>query len=107
MLTFYVPKPEEMWFKQKMLADEATMSYNRAWGGTIPFPEDKWSGWYDRWIARPEGKRFYRYLKDENGQFVGEAAYHWDEDVPGFMADVLIYAPFRGKGHGSAAAWTS
>lgn len=44
MLTLYEPKYEDLWFRQMMLADEDTMSYNHAWGGTIPWPEDKWSG---------------------------------------------------------------
>lgn len=43
MLTLYEPKYEDLWFRQMMLADEDTMSYNHAWGGTIPWPEDKWS----------------------------------------------------------------
>ena len=51
MLTLYEPKYEDLWFRQMMLADEDTMSYNHAWGGTIPFGEDKWRGWYDCWIA--------------------------------------------------------
>ena len=70
MLTLYEPKYEDLWFRQMMLADEDTMSYNHAWGGTIPFGEDKWRGWYDCWIADPDGKRYYRYLKNEDGQFV-------------------------------------
>ena len=78
MLTLYEPKYEDLWFRQMMLADEDTMSYNHAWGGTIPFGEDKWRGWYDCWIADPDGKRYYRYLKNEDGQFVGEIAYHYD-----------------------------
>lgn len=47
MLTLYEPKYEDLWFRQMMLADEDTMSYNHAWGGTIPFGEDKWRSWYD------------------------------------------------------------
>ncbi len=41
MLALYEPKYEGLWFRQMMLADEDTMSYHRAWGGTIPWPEDK------------------------------------------------------------------
>ena len=40
-----------------MLADEDTMSYNHAWGGTIPWPEDQWKDWYDHWIVDHNGKR--------------------------------------------------
>ena len=42
MLTLYEPRYEDLWFRQMMLADEETMAYNRAWGGTIPWPEEKW-----------------------------------------------------------------
>ena len=38
MITCYIPKIEDLWFKETMLADPDTMSYNRAWGGTISFP---------------------------------------------------------------------
>ena len=38
MVTACKPKPEDLWFRQKLLADEETMSYNLAWGGTISFP---------------------------------------------------------------------
>ena len=36
MLALYEPKYEDLWFRQIMLADEDTMAYHRAWGGTIP-----------------------------------------------------------------------
>ena len=38
MLKIHVPEYKELRFRQEMMADEDTMSYNRAWGGTIPFP---------------------------------------------------------------------
>lgn len=37
---FYKPKLEDLWFREAMMADPDTMSYNSAWGGTIPFPLD-------------------------------------------------------------------
>ena len=101
MLTLHEPTQSELWFRQAMLEDEATMSYNRAWGGAVGFPEADWADWYEYWIARPEGKRFYRYLSDE-GCFVGEVAYHFDKELEGFVADVIVFAPERGKGYGSA-----
>ena len=94
MLTLYEPKYEDLWFRQMMLADEDTMSYNHAWGGTIPWPEDKWSGWYDYWIACHDDKRYYRYLKNEDGQFVGEIAYHYDAETQHeITAFILCYPP--------------
>ena len=96
------PKLEEMDFRQRLLADEATMSYNHAWGGTIDWPRHKWEDWYDYWVIHHEGKRFYRYLLDEGlGEYVGETAYHFDEERKIHVADIIILAEYRGKGYGN------
>ena len=58
MIRCYQPKPDELWFRKSLLADPDTMSYNDAWGGTIPFPEEEWDAWYQYWIGEPEGRRF-------------------------------------------------
>ena len=100
-LTLHTPTLEDLWFRQQMLEDPKTMAYNHAWGGTIPWPREKWREWYEYWIVNPEGKRFYRYLKEEDtGDFVGEIAYHWDSEDEIHMADVIVFAPCRGKGYG-------
>lgn len=78
------------------------MSYNHAYGGTIDFPQEKWAGWYQRWLGAPEGKRFYRYILAD-GEFVGEAAYYYDEDRDCTIADVIVLSAHRGKGYGKAA----
>ena len=101
MLELYIPAPEELAFREQLMNDEETMSYNHAWGGTIPFPEEQWKDWYDFWIARPEGKRFYRYLKESGtDQPAGEIAWHYDEERKIHIANVIIYAPLRHKGYG-------
>lgn len=99
MLVLYQPLMKDLWFKEQMMGDEHTMSFNHAWGGTIPFPEERWADWYDRWITNHHHKRFYRYLT-EDGAFVGEAAYRFDEELQLYMADVIVYAPYRGMGYG-------
>ena len=103
MITLYKPEYEDLRFRQTMLADAETMSYNHAWGGTVEFPETDWAEWYDRWIVRTEGRRFYRYLKNESGEFVGEAAYHYDPELGCHVADVIVYAKYRGRGYGGQA----
>ncbi|MBQ8087638.1 MAG: GNAT family N-acetyltransferase [Clostridia bacterium] len=103
MLTIYEPKYEDLWFRQMMMNDEETMSYNHAWGGTIPWPEEAWKDWYDDWMINHEGKRYYRYLINQEGQFVGEIAYHRDADTQHEIADVIIYSQFRRRGYGSEA----
>ena len=83
------------------MVDEETMSYNHHWGGTIPFPEENWGDWYECWVVNPKGKRFYRYLWGESdGNFVGEIAYHYDEEENKYIADIIVYAKYRGKGLG-------
>ena len=103
MLTLHEPQYEDLWFRKMMLADEETMSYNHARGGTIPWPEEKWSGWYDHWITCHEGKRYYRYLKNKDGQYVGEIAYYYDAEMQHEIASVIIYSKFRKNGYGSEA----
>lgn len=101
MIGLYLPKYEDLWFRQMFMADDETMSYNYKWGGTIPFPEGEWKEWYNHWIVNPEGKRFYRYLVDEiNNEFIGEVAYHYDEVRNVTIADIIIDAKYRGKGFG-------
>ena len=103
MIRVYKPEYRDLWFRQAMLADEETMSYNHAWGGTISFPEERWKEWYALWVGEPEGDRLYRYVTDEAGTFVGEIAYHMDEELGGCTANVIIFAGYRGSGFGGQA----
>lgn len=103
MITIYMPALQDLWFRQQFMADEATMSYNTAWGGTIPFPETEWERWYESWLIHHENKRFYRYLKNsETNTFVGEIAYHYDEERFIWLADVIVASEYRGKGYGTS-----
>lgn len=95
------PAYGELAFRQSLLADGPTMAYNHAYGGTIAFPEEKWADWYRRWVEEPD-RRFYRCLRvEEAGTFVGEAAYHWDEEVGEYLCDVVVAAQVRGRGYGT------
>lgn len=102
MIKIYKPQIDELWFRQMLLADKETMSYNDAWGGTIPFPKDNWENWYEIWLTAPEFQRYYRYLYDDNNKkFVGEIAYHYDEQRKIHICDVIILAKYRKQGFGS------
>ena len=99
---FYKPHLEDLWFRQAMMADPETMSYNNSWGGTIPFPRENWEEWYDYWVINPKD-RFYRYITTgESRSFVGEAAYHYDNDLNIYLADIIISARSRRHGYGKA-----
>ncbi len=102
-IELYTPSYEDLWFRQRLLADAATMSYNHAWGGTIDFPESRWKDWFNYWMEAPAGKRFYRYLRDIAANcFVGEIAYHYDGERSLFIADIIVAAEHRSKGYGTA-----
>ena len=100
-LSLYLPELEELDFRRKLLADPETMEYNHAWGGTIDFPESEWNAWYSHWV-RGRKDCFYRYLKIDDGVFVGEVAYHYDPKWGGYMADVIVHSAYRGQGYGKA-----
>ena len=97
------PELEELSFKQEMLADEATMSFNAVNGGTLDFPKERWKGWYNRWIASNDPHYFYRYLFSEKLKaYVGEIAYHYEKETDRVICDVIIHAKYRGQGFGKA-----
>lgn len=103
MIQLYTPTFDDLWFRQKFLSDAETMSYNNAYGGAIDFSKDKWENWFDFWIKNSEEKRFYRYLiETETKKFVGETAYHYNEQQCIFIADIIVSAEHRGKGYGNA-----
>ena len=66
MIEAYRPAPEDMWFRQSLLADEETMAYNAAWGGTIAFPREAWAKWYARWLV---SEAVVKVLEDCDPQF--------------------------------------
>ena len=102
MLELYKPALEDLWLREEFMSDPDTMSYNHAQGGTIPFPKEKWEGWYQKWVVQHENKRYYRYLLNtQNNQWVGEIAYYLDDLRNIYMADIIICARYRGAGCGT------
>lgn len=108
-LELHVPELSELDFRQRMLSDPETMSYNAGYmlespgyhndTGCIDFPRENWGGWYARWVGA-EPTRFYAYLKDtESGEFLGEVSLH-ETDGPGvYEMGIVLHSPQRGKGY--------
>lgn len=102
MIIIYKPELKDLWFREKLMGDVNTMSYNRAWGGTIPFPKEKWERWYLTWLCDSEFNHFYRYLYDtDSNNYVGEIAYHYDVKNQSHICNVIILAEYRNKGFGT------
>ena len=104
MIEFYKPSLQELWFREELLNDEATMAYNHHWGGTIPFPREIWARWYKRWFNVDETVRYYRYILDTDiNKFVGEVSYHYEEQRAIYLMDVIVKAEYRFQGIGTTA----
>lgn len=108
-LTLYVPKLEDLWFHQKMLADPDTMSYNTNWDvtysgyhrdtGCIDFPESEWADWYHSMIGQ-EPQRFYAYIQRcSDGVWLGDVCFHYTPAQDWWDMGIVLYAPYRGQGY--------
>ena len=98
MLTLRPADRSLMPFRRVMLEDPETMAYNAPWfppDGTLPFPEEKWDDWLERWTSK-EPERFCGYLFDGDTP-VGEVCWHGTGEEIG----VVIKAEFRRSGYGA------
>ncbi|ONI47102.1 GNAT family N-acetyltransferase [Candidatus Epulonipiscium fishelsonii] len=104
MLKVYKPTLEDLWFREKLMSDKDTMSYNNAYGGTIPFPKVDWEKWYQAWVNGSKVNTFYRYLQDDkSNNYIGEIAYHFDKRREIYICSVIILSQYRNQGFGSEA----
>lgn len=112
-LELYIPKLEDLWFRQKMLSDPETMSYNANWDvnytgyhrdtGCIDFPESEWAECY-AYLTGNEPKQFYAYIKrSSDGVWIGDVNFHYTPEQDWWDMGIVIYAPFRGKGYAAPA----
>ena len=101
MLKAITPKLEELSFRQALLADEETMQYNHQYGGTIEFPEEKWSDWYQRWVDQESGERYFAFLfSEEKNAYIGEIAFYYDESEQAYITNIIVHSKYRGCGYG-------
>lgn len=109
-LALHVPSLAEMWYRQKLMSDPETMSYNRGYDlsfegyhrdtGCIDFPESEWERAHRRLTERaPE--QWYAYLvRKEDGEFVGEVNVHRSTDGGWYDMGIVVEACRRGQGYG-------
>lgn len=106
-IRLHIPTFEELWYRQKLLRDADTMSYNKGYDldtenycketGCIDFPKADWAGWY-RYFIGQEPNRYYAYIV-ENGVFIGEVNIHKNEAMHWYDMGIVIEAKYRGKGY--------
>ncbi len=110
-ITLHVPTIEELRYRERLLSDKATMSYNKGYKldfpeynnetGCIAFTKDKWEQWFDWWVkGYPE--RFYAYIRNENLDFVGEVSLCKDGENT-YAMGIVLENKHRGKNYSEKA----
>ena len=105
-VNLYVPEVKDLWFRQMVMSDPQSMSYNAGYDvsyagyhydtGCIDFPEEKWETWHKEKIA--SGAIFYAYIQDsETKDFVGYVNYRREGDK--CMMGIVIHSQHQGKGY--------
>ena len=100
-MKFYKPEIKDLWYRQSLVENEETMSFNDINGGIFPFSESKWDMWYKKWILDP--KYYYRYIQNENDDYVGEVSYVLTDEEDTCLVCIIIEANQRNKGYGTKA----
>lgn len=112
-LLLHIPALHELDYRQRIMADPETMSYNKGYDisfngyhkdtGCIDFPESEWQEWYDYYIGQ-EPERFYAYiLRREDSSFIGEVNLHRSSDSDSYEMGILLEACHRGRGYSKEA----
>ncbi len=111
-IRLHVPTYEELLYREMLLADPQTMSYNRGYDidsrnydkstGAIRFPRSEWKDWYEYFVGQ-KTERYYAYIECD-GEFVGEVNLHKSKPERNvFDMGIVVEAKHRGKGIAKAA----
>ena len=106
-ISLHIPAFEELWYRQKLLSDADTMSYNKGYDlnfdgycketGCIAFPKEDWKNWYNYFIGRKHDS-YYAYIVVD-GEYVGEVNVHKNKKMKWYDMGIVIEAKHRGKGY--------
>lgn len=108
-LYLHIPSFEELDYRQKILAQPDTMSYNRGYElgfdsydnetGCIDFRKEYWKDWYSLWVSN-EQERYYAYLTQiKDDDFIGEVCLHYDKNSNSHCIGIVLEAKYRGNGY--------
>lgn len=113
----HTPKISELWYRQKLLSDPDTMSFNRNSIlsnviynykiGCIDFPKENWKNWFDYWVNRMP-IRYYAYVaRSSDDEFVGEVYLYKNENIDPYEDQyemgIIIENKYRCNGYGKQA----
>jgi RimJ/RimL family protein N-acetyltransferase len=102
--SIYLKRPtvEELHYTEMLLACKDTMAFNNKWGGTVPFPKEKWASFHERYCtSKPDKEYFHIYNLDHI--FVGEVSTRFDTTYDSFVLNIKILHRYRGNHHAKDA----
>lgn len=108
-LFLHVPALEELWYRERLMSDPDTMSYNKGYDlpfegydretGCIAFPRETWADWYAYFVGR-EPLRYYAYIaRERDGAFLGEVNLHKSAGHAWHDMGIVLEARYRGQGY--------
>jgi len=106
-IKLYVPKLEELDYRQSILSQQETMSYNKGYdidnqlyhkeSGCIDFPKSNWESWYKKRVQN-QPDFYYAYIqRTSDGKFVGEVNLHYNESYDWFEMGIVVEEQYRGQ----------
>ena len=108
-LYLHIPTYEELSYRQRILSDPATMSYNANYDinykgyhketGCIDFNKEDWPNWYSFWINN-KPQCFYAYIVIQGtNEFIGEVNLHYNKTKDWYEMGIVIEDKYRGNGY--------
>ena len=107
-IELYIPKVEDLWFRQKCMSDPKTMNYNAGYDvsyygyhydtGCIDFPKEKWEEWFETKMKNPNF--FYAYIYDKNlDKFVGYLNFNLNFETKKATMGIVVKNEYQGQGY--------
>ncbi|WMJ23742.1 GNAT family N-acetyltransferase [Paludicola sp. MB14-C6] len=112
-LHLHIPTVQELWYREHILSDADTMSYNKGYqleflgynndSGCISFPKTQWKDWYN-WFVCGVPDRFYSYIvRNEDNAFIGDVNIHKSNNDDCYEMGIVIESKYRGMGYANEA----
>ena len=104
----YIPKVEDLWFRQECMSDPDTMNYNAGYDvsyfgynyqtGCIDFPKEIWKSWHEEKITNENF--YYAYILDlDSKKFVGYLNFNKNPETKKATMGIVINSKYRGMGY--------
>ncbi len=106
-ISLYIPKVEDLWFREECMSDPATMAYNAGYDlsfegyhydtGCIDFSKEKHKSWHNEKMLNPNF--FFAYILDnDSNNFVGYVNFNKKDNNNATMG-IVVNAKFKGQGY--------